>query len=83
MGRFEQDIDPLRQALLLKPDYVEAHGNLGMALLRSGAPGRAVAVFERALQLNPNFSPQLRRGLDAALAAERRQQERRGGRTPR
>jgi Flp pilus assembly protein TadD len=37
------------ESLRLQPDYVPAHFNLGVALLDSGQPGKAVAELDRAL----------------------------------
>jgi Flp pilus assembly protein TadD len=44
-----------REALLHKPDYPEALCNLGVLAKHSGRPHDAVTLYERALQLNPNF----------------------------
>jgi len=41
-------------ALRLKPDYAEAHNNLGNTLLELGDVAEAEAHFEQALQLQPN-----------------------------
>jgi tetratricopeptide (TPR) repeat protein len=41
-------------ALRLKPDYAEAHNNLGNTLLELGEVPEAVAHFEQALRLQPN-----------------------------
>lgn len=43
--RFEQAIDPLRQAARLQPGNTAAHYNLGMALLRSGKKEEADKEF--------------------------------------
>jgi len=44
------------RALALKPDYVNAHANLGAALAAQGRIDAAVAHFERALALKPDFA---------------------------
>jgi predicted O-linked N-acetylglucosamine transferase (SPINDLY family) len=45
-----------RRALQLKPDYAEAHNNLGIALRLQGALEEAVASYRRALQLKPDYA---------------------------
>jgi len=45
-----------RAALELRPDYPEAHYNLGVALGRTGAPrGQVIAEYREALRLKPGF----------------------------
>jgi Flp pilus assembly protein TadD len=43
--------------LRLKPDYPEAHTNLGNALLRSGRPAEAAIQYEAALRIAPDYAP--------------------------
>ena len=42
--------------LELKPDYAEAHNNLGIALNDQGKPDEAVACYRRALELKPDYA---------------------------
>ena len=42
------------QALRLKPDYVEAHCNLGVALEQAGRLQDAIGHYEQALQIKPD-----------------------------
>ena len=44
-----------RRALELKPDYAEAHNNLGNALKDQGKLDEAVACYRRALELKPDL----------------------------
>ncbi|MDP1774190.1 MAG: tetratricopeptide repeat protein, partial [Methylobacter sp.] len=44
-----------RRALQIKPDYAEAHSNLGNTLKDLGQLDEAEASYRRALQLKPNF----------------------------
>ena len=45
-----------RRALELKPDYAEAHSNLGIALKDQGKLDEAIACYRRALELKPDFA---------------------------
>ena len=53
-GRFDELIKLLRQALELKPNYPEAHYNLGKTLQEKGELTAAIASYNTALQLKPN-----------------------------
>ena len=54
------------EALRLKPDYGEAHGNLGIALMRQGKLGEGAPHLAAAVQLNPN-NPEAHYNLGLAL----------------
>ncbi|MDB6025361.1 MAG: Tetratricopeptide repeat, partial [Verrucomicrobiales bacterium] len=45
--------------------YVEAHNNLGVALLKMQRVGEAVAHFEQALELEPHY-PDAKKNLEQA-----------------
>ena len=49
-----QAITSYKTALQLKPDYLDAHNNLGLALQEHGDLDSAIASFKIALQLKPN-----------------------------
>jgi protein O-mannosyl-transferase len=51
--RIEESIAHLHRAIDLKPDYAEAHYNLGTALERLERRDEAIAAYERALALAP------------------------------
>jgi protein O-mannosyl-transferase len=53
-GRFPEAMDHWEQALRLKPDYADAHINLGMALLRSGRFAEAAGHWEQVVRLKPH-----------------------------
>ena len=55
-GRMPDAIGHYEQALRLKPDYAEAHYNLGIALDAEGRTREAIAQFEEALRLNLNLA---------------------------
>ena len=44
-----------RRALELKPDFAEAHNNLGLVLREQGRPDEAVACYRRAVELKPDY----------------------------
>jgi tetratricopeptide (TPR) repeat protein len=50
----QEAIADFEQALQLKPDYAEAHYNLGKALARSGRLPEAIDQYEQALRLRPD-----------------------------
>ncbi len=67
-GSLPESMVHYREAIRLKPDYSDAHNNLGNAL--SKTPGRsdeAIAAFEQALRLEPDM-PQAHANLGGALA---------------
>jgi len=53
-GRLPEAIAELNEALRLRPDYVEAHNNLGNALLQSGRIDEAIVEYEEVLRLRPD-----------------------------
>jgi tetratricopeptide (TPR) repeat protein len=44
------------QALRLKPDFAEAHYNLGLASEKTGQMPEAIEHYEQALRLRPDFT---------------------------
>jgi predicted O-linked N-acetylglucosamine transferase (SPINDLY family) len=58
-----------RRALELKPDFAQAHNNLGVALLETGRPDEALASFHRALALEPGTAD-FHNNLGNALTAQ-------------
>jgi tetratricopeptide (TPR) repeat protein len=57
VGSRSEAIAHLRLAVALKPDYADAHNNLGNALAKDpGQRASAVAEFEAALRLQPGMS---------------------------
>jgi Flp pilus assembly protein TadD len=51
----ETAVHHLQEAVRLKPDLGEAHGNLGAALLAQGRTREAIAACVRALELDPRL----------------------------
>jgi len=55
-GRMAEGIAALRRAVELKPDYPEAHYNLGAAYRDAGNADAALAAYRRAAELVPKFA---------------------------
>jgi len=81
LGRYDEAMQRLNRALLMRPDYAEVHFNLANALRRSGRLQESVAAYAAALRLQPNYAEALQnqaeslRDLsrhDEAIAALRR-----------
>ncbi len=51
---YKRAIADYDKAIQLKPDYVEAYYNRGLAYV--GDPGRAIADYDKAIQLRPDYS---------------------------
>lgn len=68
-GRIDQAIAHYERAISLKPDFVDAHNGLGMALAVRGRNDQAIAHFERALVLKPDY-PLVHNNLGSALAMQ-------------
>ena len=61
----------LRKALELNPGYVEAHNDLGFALVQQGKIEEGVAHFNEAIRLNPDHA-QAHENLGGVLASQGR-----------
>ena len=55
-GALDDAIVACRRAIALKPDFPEAHSNLGRALTRTGALDDAIAACRRVIDLKPDFA---------------------------
>ena len=51
LGKLEEAVAIYRKALAIKPDYAEAHNNLGNALKELGRLDEAVASYRKALAM--------------------------------
>ena len=61
-GQFDEALDHYRRALALRPDNVEARGNLAQLLSRQGRSAEAVAEFDQVLAVSAE-DPQALSGL--------------------
>jgi tetratricopeptide (TPR) repeat protein len=66
-GQLDEAIEKYRRALDLKPDYAEAHNNLGNALGEAKRFEEAAASLRRAAELRPDLAP-IHSNLGLALA---------------
>ena len=55
-GKLDEAVACYRRALELKPDFAEAHNNLGNACKDQGKLDEAVACCRRALELRPDYA---------------------------
>ena len=56
-GKVSDAIGHYEQALRIRPDYVEAHCNLGVALMQIGRVQDAIGHYEKALRIKPDYVP--------------------------
>ena len=54
-SQFDRARAEFAAGLSLKPDYVQAHDNLAAALTRLGRPEEAMAHYQQALKIQPDF----------------------------
>ena len=57
---------PDKRAIELKPDYAQAHNNLGVALMNKGNTNEAISHFKMAIELKPDYA-QAQKNLETAL----------------
>ena len=51
----DEAIRQFQETLRRKPDYAEAHYNLGLALGKQGQTAAAIRQYEEALRLKPDY----------------------------
>ena len=56
-GRLAEAVEEYRALLKQKPDYAEAHANLGVVLARMGRYKEAIGAYETAYKLAPHLTP--------------------------
>ena len=54
----------------IKPDYAEAHNNLGNVLAGRGQIDEAIAHYQKALEIKPDYAD-ARRNCELALAGKK------------
>jgi len=55
-GRIQEAIRHYEQALRIKPDFADAHYNLGNALEKAGPVPEAIQHYKQALRIKPDFT---------------------------
>ena len=73
-GRLDESAACFQQALRLKPDYPDAHNNLGNVLEKQDKLEEALACYQQALRLRPNY-PEAHYNLGIVLARQGRLDE--------
>jgi spermidine synthase len=68
-GQVEEAIAHYQKALEIKPDFTEAHNNLGNALAGSGRFAEAIAHYRKALEIKRDYVD-ARRNLEVVLALQ-------------
>jgi tetratricopeptide (TPR) repeat protein len=53
-GQYDESIPLYRKAVSLKPDYGDAHFNLGFALTHQGQTSEAIPEYRKVLEVNPS-----------------------------
>ena len=56
MGHLDQAILCYEEAVKLKPDYVDAHNNMGVYLKEIGEINKAVISYQKAIKLKPDYA---------------------------
>jgi tetratricopeptide (TPR) repeat protein len=56
LGKLDEAVSSMRQALQLGPQHVEAHNHLGVLLAQQGEREEAMECFRQAIQLRPSFA---------------------------
>jgi Flp pilus assembly protein TadD len=72
LGRLPEAAGQFRDALALRPNYAEAHNDLGKVLMMEGKTAEAASHFREALRIRPNFT-EARRNLDMVLERQKKQ----------
>jgi tetratricopeptide (TPR) repeat protein len=65
-ARGEDVVAAFRTAIRIRPDYAEAHNNLGLVLIQSGNDDEGIAALREAVRLAPTYA-EARTNLGAAL----------------
>jgi len=73
LGRFKEAEENYKKAITLKPDYAEAHCNLGILLYANSKKDLALASIQKSNELDPNF--RVAAVLLAVLKARRTREE--------
>ena len=56
IGILEEAIDAYKKTISLKPDYVEAYSNMGVAYRNMGKPDEAIDAYKKAISIYPYYA---------------------------
>jgi tetratricopeptide (TPR) repeat protein len=56
LGKLEEAIEAYNKALAIKPDYAEAHSNMGVTLKDQGKLEEAIEAYKKALAIKPDYA---------------------------
>jgi protein O-GlcNAc transferase len=68
LGQLAEAVSAYGRAIMLKPDYSEAHYNLGNVLQELGELSEAIAAYSRALEIRPAYAAALNNMANALKA---------------
>ncbi|MEK7450167.1 MAG: tetratricopeptide repeat-containing serine protease family protein [Planctomycetota bacterium] len=54
-GKYKEAIESYQEAIRIKPDYVQAHCNLGDAYKKSGEFPKAIESYKQAIRIKPDY----------------------------
>ena len=56
LNQLENAIESYEQAIKIKPDYIDAHNNMGSLLMKVGRNDEAIESFKLAIKVKPDFA---------------------------
>ena len=55
-GNLNEAIEAFKKAISIKPDYAEAHNNMGIVYYKHGETEAAISAYQNAINTNPNYA---------------------------
>ena len=56
LGKLDEAIEAYKKAITIKPDYAEAHYNMGIALTDKGKLDEALEACKKAISIKPDYT---------------------------
>ena len=56
LGKFEEAMHAFNNSISLKPDYADAHFNMGVALKNQGRFDEAIEAYKKSISLKPDYA---------------------------
>lgn len=69
-GRWERAIEGFRESLKTNSQMAQVHGNMGICHMQLGEKSKALAAFDRALEIDPSYEPAIVNRMQAEKARE-------------